>query len=336
MVDYGSNTSGMVVKVDCFFPCTSGEFPLGRVADGEWEQITIPVADLVNGGLDLTNVNAGIVLFPTTGDQGDVVFRVDEVRYEVDEEDAGPALLTAPVLPITFEDDTVDYSFIDFEGTFTQLFEDPVDPNNTVARTDRGAGSASFAGTVIGRGQGLGENIEFDISTTQMTLRVYSPEAGIPVRIKVENFENSAEAVETETMTTVAEQWETLTFDFNNEVPNTPALDLDGTYNQVIIFFNFGSTTAPDQVFFWDDLALGGGGFTPLEQIDLPVTFDDPDVDYSVIDFEGTFTSIGPDPDDASNSIAITERGAGSASFAGTVVGTDDGFANPIPFSAGN
>ena len=241
VLDYGTNTSGMVVKADCFFPCTSGEIPLGRVADGQWEEIRIPVVDLVAGGLDLTNVNAGIVLFPTTGDQGDVTFRIDAIRYEVDEDDAGPALLTPPLLPITFEDDTVDYSFIDFEGTFTLLVDDPERPDNTVARTDRGQGSQSFAGTVIGRGQGLGEDIAFDLNTTQMTLEVLSPAAGIPVRIKVENFENPQQSVETEVVTTLANQWETLTFDFNDEVPNTPALDLDGTYNQS----SCSSTSAP-------------------------------------------------------------------------------------------
>ena len=53
VLDYGTNTTGMTMKVDCSFPCTSGDQNLGVIADGVWEQITIPVSRLVAGGLDL-------------------------------------------------------------------------------------------------------------------------------------------------------------------------------------------------------------------------------------------------------------------------------------------
>ena len=44
VTDYGTNTTGMTVKLDCFFPCTSGDRNLGVVADGEWQTITLPLA----------------------------------------------------------------------------------------------------------------------------------------------------------------------------------------------------------------------------------------------------------------------------------------------------
>ena len=43
-----------------------------------------------------------------------------------------------------------------------------------------------------------------------MTLRVYSPDVGIPVRLKVEDRSNNTISVETEATTTVAGAWETL------------------------------------------------------------------------------------------------------------------------------
>ena len=55
---------------------------------------------------------------------------------------------------------------------------------------------------------------------------------------------NGAISVETEAVTTVADEWETLTFDFANEAAGTPAFDEANTYNRISIFFNFGTDGA--------------------------------------------------------------------------------------------
>ena len=73
-----------------------------------------------------------------------------------------------------------------------------------------------------------------------------------------------------------------------------------------------------------------------LNQIDLPVTFDLTNVDYTVTDFGGNSTVLGPDPTNAANTVAITTKGATAQTWAGTTVGTNLGFANPIPFTANN
>ena len=51
-------------------------------------------------------------------------------------------------------------------------------------------------------------------------------------------------SVETEATTTVANAWETLTFNFANQAAGTAPLNLAYTYNKVSIFFNFGVTGA--------------------------------------------------------------------------------------------
>jgi hypothetical protein len=108
---------------------------------------------------------------------------------------------------------------------------------------------------------GLASAIPFTATETTMSVRVYSPEAGIPVRLKVENAANGTIAVETEAVTTVASAWETLVFDFSNEVAGTPALDVAQSYEKVVIFFNFGTDgdTAGDKTYLWDDVAFGAG-----------------------------------------------------------------------------
>lgn len=83
VLDYGSNTSGMVFKVDCGFPCSSGDQALGVVGDAAWQTITVDVSSLVAAGLDLSRVNTGLVIFPTWGDQQGVTFQLDNVRWEV-------------------------------------------------------------------------------------------------------------------------------------------------------------------------------------------------------------------------------------------------------------
>ena len=65
-----------------------------------------------------------------------------------------------------------------------------------------------------------------------MTVRVWSPDAGIPVRLKAEDHLDDSHKVETEAVTTVAGQWETLTFDFANPVSGTDPLNLDYVFRQ--------------------------------------------------------------------------------------------------------
>ena len=91
-----------------------------------------------------------------------------------------------------------------------------------------------------------------------MTLRVYSPAAGVRVRLKVENAGDNTISCETDAITTSAGAWETLTFNFANPGTSPPvgggatsALDLTKTYNKVSIFSDFG---------------LGAGGYAALPE----------------------------------------------------------------------
>jgi beta-glucanase (GH16 family) len=318
--DYGNNTNGMTMKVDCFFPCTSGDKNLGVIADGVWETVTVPVSTMTATGLDLSNVNTGVVVFPTS-QSGTIRFRLDNIRWIADT-DALP--LDQIDLPVTFDEPLVDYSVIDFEGASTSLVDDPTDAENTVASTVKGEGAQTFAGTLIGTDAGFANPIPFADGETLMSVDVYSPAAGVPVMLKVENDDASIFA-EVIVNTTTADAWETLTFDFS-----TVGIDTSATFIRSIIFFDFGQTGVGD-TYLWDNVRFGAG--PTLAQIDLPVTFDESGVAYTFIDFNGTSTTVGNDPDNMNNRVGITVKGAGAETFAGTVVGDGNGFANPIPFT---
>jgi hypothetical protein len=136
---------------------------------------------------------------------------------------------------------------------------DPTDPANLVGKAIKTNMAELWAGTTNG-GSGLASSIPFNASNTKMTVRVWSPDANTPIRLKVENAGDPTVSVETETNTTMAGQWETLEFNFSNQAPGTAALNLASTYNKVSIFFNFGTTgaMAGEKTYYWDDVRFGG------------------------------------------------------------------------------
>ena len=72
-----------------------------------------------------------------------------------------------------------------------------------------------------------------------------------------------------------------------------------------------------------------------LTQIDLPISWDDTTVDYTVTDFGGTASSLSQDPLNSSNTVLMTDRTAGSQTWAGTTLSTSSGLLSAIPFVSG-
>lgn len=79
--DYGANANGMKYKVDCVWPCTSGERDLGKVGDGVWETVTVPVGPMVDGGLNLATVNTGLALVSPAEQASDLSFQLDNIFW---------------------------------------------------------------------------------------------------------------------------------------------------------------------------------------------------------------------------------------------------------------
>ncbi|MEM9489752.1 MAG: hypothetical protein AAGC55_11440, partial [Myxococcota bacterium] len=128
---------------------------------------------------------------------------------------------------ITFDDPAITYTLTGFGGAEdATVITDPDDAGNQVVQIIRSAAAETFAGTTVS----ILDNeaipaLPFAAGSTSMTVRVRSPAAGIQVRLKVEDSTDPTITVETETTTTVADAFETLTFDFANQVPGTAAID---------------------------------------------------------------------------------------------------------------
>ena len=79
------DTGGVMMKIDCFYPCGTGDVPIRPAPVGEWKTFKFSLKNLVHhsgSSLDLTNVNTPLVIFPDWGNQKGVVLRVDNVVLE--------------------------------------------------------------------------------------------------------------------------------------------------------------------------------------------------------------------------------------------------------------
>jgi uncharacterized beta-barrel protein YwiB (DUF1934 family) len=210
-------------------------------------------------------------------------------------------------LPVTFENAELDYGLTDFGGNASEIVADPTNSSNKVAKSVKTAGAELWAGTTVGGTAGFASPIPFASGATKMSLRVWSPTAGIPVRLKVESSNDPTISVETEATVTVASQWQTLTFDFANQAAGTEAINFSRTYNKASVFFNFGTTgaVAGEQTYYWDDMAFGsdddggsGGNSGPA----FPITFEE-DITWSevITNFDGGELTVVDNPDTNGN-----------------------------------
>jgi len=235
-------------------------------------------------------------------------------------------------LPIGFDDVNYDYTFGDFGGAAYSIVADPKDASNKVMKVIKTAGAEVWAGTTMSTNLGLAKAIPLKSGATTMQARVYSPAAGLKIKLKVEDRTNGNIAVETDAMTTVANTWEVLEFDFANQSSGTPAINFANTYDKASIFFDFG-TAGSGKVFYMDDLKMKPAAVV-LAQINLPVTFDATNVNYSVTDFGNNATVDAVDPTSSSNKVKKTTKPTGAETWAGTTIGTPTGFASKIPITA--
>jgi len=167
-------------------------------------------------------------------------------------------------LPVDFESLTVNYTMSDFGGNISVLSTDPANPDNRVMQVIKTDQAATWAGTTIGTPAGFATNIPLTLPNSKMTVKVWSPKAGTPIRLKVEDSNDPTHTCETESNTSISGAWETLEFDFSKQAPGTELLSvglaMGWTYNKASIFFNFGTDGASsgEKTYYFDDVVFGG------------------------------------------------------------------------------
>ena len=225
-------------------------------------------------------------------------------------------------MPVDFENAQVtNEDFINFNGGAGYVVYNPqIDDENT----SESVGVIIRDGGDIWAGSYLELEDYLDFSTnTHISMSVYTPISGLMVKFKLEG-DNGAQT-ERDTYTTLSNNWETLTWSFAGEPLNT--------YNKLVLMFDFGNIGdgSTNSTFYFDDINTfdPSGG---LNQIDLPVTFENPEVYYSLIDFEGngpsTVVEVG------GNHYVEVIKTDESGTSAGVTIGTEEGFATNIPITS--
>jgi hypothetical protein len=231
-------------------------------------------------------------------------------------------------LPVTFDDPSIVYGTTDFGNNQTINDADPVNASNKVKKTTKPSGAETWAGTTLS--PGFAAKLPFSATATQMSVSVYSPVAGIHVRLKVEDRKDNTKSVETEAITTGANTWETLVFDFANQATGTAALNLAYTYDMASIFFDFGNA-GTGKIFYWDDVK-----FLPanVAGVSLPLDFQSTSLTYTFTGFGNASAEVINNPDasgiNTSTKVGALTKASGAEVWAGSFIE----LASPIDFSS--
>ncbi|WP_057953762.1 carboxypeptidase regulatory-like domain-containing protein [Salinivirga cyanobacteriivorans] len=173
-------------------------------------------------------------------------------------------------LPIDFEDGIGSITFTDFDGGVTSIIENPdssaVDTSDFVAEHIRDGGQV-WAGTYIT----LDGALDFSTNNT-FKIKVWSPAVDVPVLFKLENADAS-QATELTVNTTVANEWEELSFNFDGAS--------SGVFTKIILIFNngvLGDGTA-NSTYYFDDIQFVEGQAANIPTVAAPTpTQDEADV----------------------------------------------------------
>ena len=212
--------------------------------------------------------------FEATGDGTDQsTFYFDDIEQV----DASNGLAQID-LPCTFEDETLDPTTYDFWGVASQIVEDPTNPDNQVVEVVKMETAVSWAGTMIGTIKGFANPIPFTEEEKTISIRVWTPAAGTPILLKAEMIGGNPFYTETIQYTSQS-GWETLEWNFGNELPGTPELELGFPHHLLVIFFGFGEEGVEGgTTYYFDNVYFGEGPVVGVEDVAVaePVLFPNP------------------------------------------------------------
>ncbi|WP_400074921.1 Ig-like domain-containing protein [Winogradskyella sp. R77965] len=214
-----------------------------------WASFDIPLGNF--NGLSVRD-QVGLLFFISDATISNIY--VDNIYYYKEVVDPSPnvddSAATQVALPVGFQSTSLTYTIGTFGGADSAVEANPdqsgINPTSTILRTTKTAGAEFFAGTT------LQLDAPVDFSTSQVfRMKVWSPKAGIPVRIKLENSADAGQFIELDANTTTTNEWEELEWDFSSTNFNVGPLDI------AVIFFEFIAGTPGDgSTYYCDDLKI--------------------------------------------------------------------------------
>lgn len=203
----------------------------------EWE-------DLV---FDYTNIPAGnyttLVFIFDNGTMGDgssnFTFYMDDIRLQSQ---------IGQSLPINFQSTLTNYFLDSFGGAAASVENNPdVSGINTSSKVGKAIkGNECWSGTSLPL-----EYPIFNFTQKVVKMKVWSPAVGKTVKFKFDYGLGDGSGIEVDAVTTVANAWEELTFDFTSQNPTNPL-----KVAAVFFDFNCGGGHVPGSIYYFDDITL--------------------------------------------------------------------------------
>lgn len=241
-----------------------------------WETLTWDFS-----GVDMSQSYDVVVLFfdfGTAGDGSDYYF--DNIRHE------NPAEVLA--IPLDFESATQGFPWAGFGRATAEVIDNPdasgINSSSRVTKLNKSDGSEVWAGASLK----LDQPMNFE-EFKKIDVDVWSPKAGAPVLLKVENSANAQTIFfETSVNTTSSNTWETLSYDLTG-------IDATQEYDQIVFFFDFGTVGDGSDYYFDNIRYVATDANEPV--LSLPITFDVADVPYTLFPFGDATAQVIANPD---------------------------------------
>lgn len=267
---------------------TKVEKTVATTLTNQWETLTYDFSSTASN----TYSKLVFIFEPGTVGTGNT-FLFDDIEFV-------SSLFPPLTLPISFE--VGPYNFQNFGGGVSTAIANSqssgINTSANVAKMVKSAGE-TWGGSLLT----LDNPIDFSVNKI-FKIKVYSPRAGVPLNLKLEHATNSATNVSKTASTTVANQWETLSFDFTGAASNT--------FSKLVFIFDGsiqGNGTA-NFTFLFDDIQLVAPPIPPLY---LPVSFEAGPYDF--VDFGGGVSTVIANPQSSgintSAKVAQMVKGAG-------------------------
>ncbi|MBL0356238.1 MAG: hypothetical protein IPP72_04820 [Chitinophagaceae bacterium] len=279
-----------------------------------WEDLAFDYSTI-----NTANSYQKIVLIFELGTAGDgsanFTFLFDDIRL------TNTLPVTQVLLPVNFESTTLNYAFTNFgnasSSVISNTHSDASNSSSKVGKLNKANGAEVWAGSFLE----LGSPIDFSVMK-KIKMKVWCPAAGITVKMKLENLANSGINIEKDVVTTVANGWEELIFDFTG-------INNANNYQRLVVFFDFGNAgTGAD--YFFDDIELTSGA----DQLVLPLTFQSSTLTYTFTGFGNASAEVINNPDPSGINTSTKAGALTKASGAEVWAGSFIELASPIDFSS--
>ena len=301
-VNVWSPQSGIIVKLkveNATNPDIFYESDLVVNSANAWEELNFDFS-----GADLTQEYHQVVIFFDFGNSGtDATYYFDDIK-------------------LVQSDSEVFESFEDFEGAApiftefgnigsTQVISNPnpggINNTDNTAQLDNAVGSEVWGGTFF---ELTNQVIDF-AGVKRIRFKSYSPFEGKVVKLKLENADASV-THEVDMMTSVANSWELLTYDFI-DAP-------DAQYTRVVVFYDFGNV-GDGSLYLFDEMEVGEGALVSTSPPTIIEDFEG--VEPAFIEFGGIEPPLViPNPDASginTTATAVSQlKTSGSQTWAGS------------------